>query len=194
MIRTSGGWVHKRDLERSINGRVDPPELVERCEKYLAEEWSESGVKEHAPTVAQAQQVQAELAAECVRKAAKLEEANAAISRLLAFVPARAHELPNHRLQALVIELSRATNEAFPAAPRVVITTAPETDTETEACHQISVSVSLPTGVDMASIVAGVSRVHYAAATFLTPDELMAVRVDVNPQFIEPTASSESGR
>lgn len=92
-------------------------------------------------------------------------------------------ELAVDRLHALVNELSRVTDEVFPNARKVLVTTVPESDVETEACHHIAISVFLPADTDVGAAVQAVARIHGVAATFLGTGELRAVRISVDPHF-----------
>lgn len=151
-------WLRYKDFANARLGRPDdPPELVDRCWRYLTEEHTGQFRAVTRPlSSSAAHRVQADLLAERVRRAAtgypparsdterQLAAATATIDRLLAFVPPRAAEIPPERLSEIAKSVIRTARVEFVHAKSVLLLLDGETDTDTEASCRMSVTVEVP--------------------------------------------------
>lgn len=187
--RGSNRWIHRQDLESDPSGREDTAEHKAVCLEYLVDPTASSPPSEGA---ALAQRVQAQLVAARVRDATstradlerRLEQANATIDRLLAFVPARAPQIPEPRLDELVSGLLRSVTANFPSASLVAVVVAQELDRDTEACHKITLKIELPDSVEASAIAAGIQAAHRYFAQAASVNERLAVRLIVAPTIV----------
>jgi hypothetical protein len=180
-----GLWVHSQDLMADVPGREDSAEDKEACAQFLVQ-------RDQRVSSSSAMKTQSALAAAHVRSFVfgrhmrdadldQLSGAQKAIDRLLAFVPARAAAVSEARLNEIAEALSAAAQEAFTTASRIFVSIAPENDSETEACHRLTIRVVLGAAADPTSAAAGIVTVHRRLTAVADVAERRAILLVVNP-------------
>src|SRR5690606_13044821 len=106
------------------------------------------------------------------------------IDRLLAFVPTRAAAVPEERLNEIVDQVTEWVVALFPAAGAPVIRVAEEVESDTKACHRITVSVMLDNSFDARTFARLAFQLHRQFAEVLSQDELQAIRLIVEPRSL----------
>lgn len=193
-----GRWLHFDDLAREIPGREDSPETIELCWRYLA-----SGAERKTANALRspelARTVMAEVVAARVRASTvmrlspqeieeRLEAQDAAIDRLLAFVPTRAAALSPKRLDRLGQLVQGIAAEVFRGAgTRLSITR--EEAADSAACHRLVLEVDQGSDLDPMEFVRASAFVHARLAQSVSSDEFQAVRL-----FIEPNLGGQGER
>lgn len=185
MIKASSDhWVSRHDIARTIPGRDDSPEMIERCWEYLVERSS--------PTsgLGYTEAARSEVVAAKVRSSARgsasphgVEERLAAqqetIDRLLAFVPKRSHFIEPNRLLEIMARLGMEAAELLPGSNPAVVEE-PEADSDTPAFHRIAVTLSTPTDRDILDVARSILKLHKLVAEITSPDEFAAIRLTVD--------------
>lgn len=190
-------WLSDRDLAKSPFGRDDPPELIEQCGDYLSQrttgehaaiDLSSTADRKTKAALVSAQvqaSVQARLPTRDLER--RLALAEATIDRLLAFVPARAKEIRDTRLDAIVEELSAKAAELLPGSRRVRVSVTPEADVDSAACHRIIVSLVVPTTLDANRFAGASTELHRWLAAATDVDEYKAIRLLIEPEPLPDT-------
>lgn len=175
-------WAYPEDLGRSTFGREDPPELVERCISYFSRGGAShrahkaKGRLISAKTRGRLVQTKRKAGSESLREA--LDEAEATINRLLAFVPRRAPEIPSERLQEIGREVVAKARDLFQVDVVPIVT--PETDEDSQAAHRLTV-VAPPGEMEPAEWARRSFVLHRYIAGMLTMPERESLRLSVKP-------------
>lgn len=188
-------WVHAHDIAAEIPGRDDPADAKESCLAYLGRRAYPSQPR-RVTDVRTVLKAQGDLAAIHVLTSARpksreaeleqrLQLAEKAIDRLLAFVPARAAEIPAARLRELQGIVHRASVSSFPKATRIASQIQVEDDLDSDACHRMVFEIAVPDSEDPSDVVAGIRAVHQIFARSATPEERRAIRLLVEPTTTE---------
>lgn len=195
MLRASKDhWVRESDLVESPLGREDSAELIEQCLDYFAERSTgeypvvklspatDRKTKDELLSAHVQSSIRHRLASGDLRRL--LAEAHATIDRLLAFVPGRAQELEESRVDDLATQLAVKASELIPSAKLLRATVAPETDVDSMACHRIVLTLAVPETLDPLSFATATAELHRWLADNSPTDEYQAVRLIVEPQLI----------
>lgn len=176
-------WLFQDDLARPIAGRDDPDDVVEECWHHLeaaaerAEHqrrgrFSTSSALIAARIHASAGSATSEDLPEVIRRQ------QAAIDRLLAFVPTRAKPLSASRIAGVQDQLEQASTELF-GEHRILVDD--EDDTDSIACHRFTVEAKMRDDFDPALFVAATTELFKRLAQRLSEEEYEALRVIVEP-------------
>lgn len=184
------GWIHFGDLSRDIPGRADPEELAKECWEYLVSvHGSERSTSAHRDMKTASELVSAKIRGSLrteLDSRSIIKRQRDTIDRLLAFVPTRAAAVPEDRLNEIVGRLAEWVVALFPAEGAPVIMLAEEAESDTKACHRITVSVSLHDSFDVGAFAPLAFQLHRQLAEVLTQDELQAIRLIVEPRSLPP--------
>jgi hypothetical protein len=183
-------FVHSHDLMASIPGREDSHEEKAFCNAYLERR---EAARHHGTTQIAVLKAQSAIATAFVRASAfkaprdadleqNLAAANKTIDRLLAYVPTRAAKIDTARLDELVTALCDSAVSAFPGLSSAVVMSSLETALGTQACHRISIRLTVPGQTTARQVVEGIKSVHRTLATRATDHELAAINLIVEAE------------
>jgi hypothetical protein len=186
MIKThiADMWLREEDLAADIPGRPDHPSDINACIKYLRRgTWAlrtvnAPGVDEKARNALVHARVQGAFAQSpmIAQLREQLIESDTTIARLLAFVPPKAQALSDSRMHEIVREVGRVATELF-QGHKIVLTLTEENDSESLACHRLTVSVQTDEDDDITPLVNAEMKLREHLVSFMADKELRAIRV-----------------
>ena len=177
-------WLREEDLAADIPGRPDHPSDINACIKYLRQgiwavrAFTAPGVDEKARNALVHARVQGAFAQSpmIAQLREQLVAQDTTISRLLAFVPPKAQAIGESRLHEIIRQVRRVAAELF-GGREIILTLTEEDDSESLACHRLTVSVQTDERDDVTPLVNAEMKLREHLVSFMADKELRALRV-----------------